>query len=387
MLKIRHDFISYDQLDWANEFEVEIRFIVELLAHIYGKSTKHIVKVLCASDIDLPRLRYESSEIDDSSDPQWIRSRYCTVLHCKDLLSNTIEAERWTDVPLGSAICREEVKYKGANCPDAETIELIFETGGSENGIIGMVRLIRPDFPIPFDRCWASRNEFESFFDRSPLFPGWRDKISRLGSLSSGQPKLIGENPEWTLSKAAGQQWHCGPTSSPVLIRSVGGLRDLHYAIVHEGEDCAYAVYESESRSEEDQQVAATLQHSAALVAMEPEELGRIDTLIDKVQSDLEIAHEKGDIDAEEEAQAKLEHLIKYRERGTKPGGGFQTMADGDPNIKSAKAMRERKRFLLAKLREMGLNPMAENVEQHFKMMNRSFSYNSGPPFPKWTLY
>ena len=118
MLKIRHDFISYDQLDWANEFEVEIRFIVELLAHIYGKSTKHIVKVLCASDIDLPRLRYESSEIDDSSDPQWIRSRYCTVLHCKDLLSNTIEAERWTQFsPTAATRSKADVSRRGFATP------------------------------------------------------------------------------------------------------------------------------------------------------------------------------------------------------------------------------------------------------------------------------
>ena len=135
MLSIQNDFSNFDRVDWSTTYEVSIRFLIELLAHTYGKSPEQIIESLCLCSEDLPTFRYEEKESDHSNDPQWILLRYRTVLHTRVLLSNMLESSSWDRVPNSSISCREEIKYKGATYPDASVVETIFETRDENSGV------------------------------------------------------------------------------------------------------------------------------------------------------------------------------------------------------------------------------------------------------------
>ena len=127
MLSIQNDLSNFDRVDWSTTYKVSIRFLIELLAHTYGKNPEQIIESLRLCSEDLPTLRYEEKESDNFNDPQWMLLRYRTVLHTRVLLSNMLESSSWGRVPNRSISCREEIKYKGATYPDALVVETIFE--------------------------------------------------------------------------------------------------------------------------------------------------------------------------------------------------------------------------------------------------------------------
>ena len=57
MLPFKNDFTRFDKLDWLAKIEVDIRFLVELLAYIYNKTPDQIIEILCQSSAELPRLQ------------------------------------------------------------------------------------------------------------------------------------------------------------------------------------------------------------------------------------------------------------------------------------------------------------------------------------------
>ena len=268
MLSIQNDFSHFDRIDWATQFEVSIRFLVELLAHTYGKKPEQIIEALCLCNETLPRLRYEEEEFEDSSDPQWMLFRYHTVLHTKVLLSNTLESSAWGLVQSKSLSCHEEIKYKSETYPSASNEEIIFQSDGLDaNGVGSVMRMVTPPRDVPLEECWASRQEIEDYLAHVPAFSGWLAQLPELTVASDVSATSEKEPPQWLLKKVGGNKWQCGPENNPVLIYAYGALTDLRYAINYKGEDC----YHLEYLAQDDEQVemAKSLQFSKSFNEIE----------------------------------------------------------------------------------------------------------------------
>ena len=139
MLSIQNDFSHFDRLDWATTYEISIRFLVELLAHTYGKKPEQIIEALCLCNETLPTLRYEEEEFEAPSDPQWMLFRYHIISHSKVLLLNTLESSVWGLVKSNSLSCREEIKYKSATYPSATDEEIIFQSESPNSDGVGEI--------------------------------------------------------------------------------------------------------------------------------------------------------------------------------------------------------------------------------------------------------
>ncbi|MEE9169015.1 MAG: hypothetical protein V3U73_04580, partial [bacterium] len=225
MLSLQNDFSHLDRLDWATTFEVNIRFLIELLAYTYGKKPEQIIEALCFCNEALPTLRYEEEEFDDSSDPQWMLFRYHTVLHTKVLLSNTLESSAWGLVQSKSLSCREEIKYKSATYPSASNEEIIFQSEGLEaNGVGWITRIVTPPRDLPLEECWVYRQEFENYLAHVPAFSGWLAKLPELAVTSDASATGKKEPPQWLLKKVGGDKWQCGPENNPVFIYAYKAL-------------------------------------------------------------------------------------------------------------------------------------------------------------------
>jgi len=385
MLPKESEFSQFGRIDWTSKHEVSIRFLVEILAHAFRKEPDQIISIICSHSDDLPRLRYDESDIDDSDDPQWMLSRYHTALHTKDLLSNVLQSSTWGHVPENSIYCREEIKYKGSTFPNATVDEIVFEANSDAGEIKGITRIITPQNRLPFDKFWASRDEFENYLSCVPAFSNWLEVLPEQTSTMENPAICEEEAPQWLLQKSSGNKCRCGPENSPVFIEAIGGFEDLRYAIVHDGDDCFHLDYLAEDADQAN--MAAALQYSQSIDVMTPETIQFLKDEIEQQESDLASANDASDIESAEKIEGKLSKLREFLKTETMPGGKSRKMTEGDPNVKAAKAMRDRKNTLLKLLENSGLEVMAEHIRTSFNIRNRTFAYNCGPPFPKWTLY
>jgi hypothetical protein len=280
--------------------------------------------------------------------------------------------------------CREDVKYKGTHCPGADIIEVFSEVNDSESGVNGVSRQIAPDFPVSLDSCWASRNELEKFLSEVPAFVDWLDRLSKPSSTQC-QITDTGDNPpRWVLKKVAGEKWQCGSIEYPTLIEACGGFDDLYYAISHEGQECFYGEYLATDSAQIE--MAQALQYSTSLDELSPDDLRKYQDEICSLENELEIAKDTGDIDRQQEVSSQIGDVREHVKSLTMPGGKSRKMNQGDPNVKAAKAMRQRKKVLLTRLQEAQLCDVAEHVEEYFLQRSRTFGYNCGPPSPQWVL-
>jgi hypothetical protein len=386
MLHIENDFSQFDRLDWSLMHEVGIRFLIELLAYTFGKKPEQIIYAICSHGDDLPRLRYEEIEIDDSDDPNWIRSRYFTVLHVKDLLSSTLETSTWERVPDNSVYCREDVKYRNSTCPIASGDEIIFEAATSTDEVRAHTRIITPGDRILLEDCWASRDEFEDYLANNPVFAGWLDALpKRLTPSDERAATNIKERPRWFWQKAGGKRWMCGPENNPMYIDEIKGCEDLHYAISREGEDCPHLEYLAED--EDQAEIARTLMYSESFDAVDETTNQAINEEIENLELELAAESESGNIEKAEEINDRLNKLRDYKNTNTMPSGKSRKMNEGDQSAKAAKAMRGRRDTLERELREAGLTDIANHISAkagNFKIRSRTFAYNCGPPWPEW---
>lgn len=385
MLSIQNDFSHFDRIDWARQFEVNIRFLVELLAHTYGKKPEQIIEALCLCNEALPTLRYEEEEFDDSSDPQWMLFRYHTVLHTKALLSNTLESSAWGLVQSKSLSCREEIKYKSETYPSASNEEIIFQSEGPEaNGVGSVMRMVTPPRDVPLEECWASRQEIEDYLAHVPAFSGWLAQLPELTVASDVSATSEKEPLQWLLKKAGGNKWQCGPENNPVWIYAYDALTDLRYAINYEGENCSHLEYLAQD--EKQVEIAQSLKFSTSSDALTPQTLRELDNAIEQLETKLESAKDSGNIEEFENFDEQLKQILEYRKKNTMPGGKSRKMTEGDPSFNAMKAMRGRRDTLVEKLESVGLNEMAIHIRDYFDIQPKTFAYNRGPPYPKWVL-
>ncbi len=243
MLSIQNDFSHFDRLDWATTYEVSIRFLVELLAHAYGKKPEQIIEAFCLCSEALPTLRYEEEEFEDPSDPQWMLFRYHTVLHTKDLLSNTLKSSAWGLVQSKSLSCREEIKYKSETYPSASNEEIIFQSDGLDaNGAGSITRIVTPPRDLPLEECWAYRHEVEQYLASNRAFDGWLDLLP-ISVKESESKNLIPterrdkpiELPRWDFRPLNTRFWSIGPNDDPKTISKMGGFFVIRSGLIHLG--------------------------------------------------------------------------------------------------------------------------------------------------------
>lgn len=190
MLSTIFDFSHFDRVDWSTKKYVGIRFMVELLAHIYGRKPEQIIESLCLCNEALPGFHYDEEEHDNSNDSQWKLFRYRTVQHARVLLSNTLESSKWERVPNCSIDCREQINYKSATYPDASVVETIFESRNENSGVSEVIRIVTPNRKVPFADCWAHQREIEKYLANVPAFSGWLTLLPELAvTPSAGQIK------------------------------------------------------------------------------------------------------------------------------------------------------------------------------------------------------
>ena len=195
MLSTIFDSSQFNRFDWSTKEHVGIRFMVELLAHIYGRSPKQVIKVLCFCNEAMPTLHYDELERDSSNDTQWELRRYRTVKHTRELLSNTFESSKWERVPNCSIDCREQINYKSATYPEALVVEMISETI-DESGMGEIQRIVKPQKTVPFAECWAHQREIEQYLANVPTFSSWLKRLPELAvthDASAGQINQTGK--------------------------------------------------------------------------------------------------------------------------------------------------------------------------------------------------
>jgi len=433
MLSIQNDFSHFDRIDWATKFEVSIRFLVELLAHTYGKKPEQIIKAFCHCNEPLPRLRYEEEEFDDSSDPQWMLFRYHTVLHTKVLLSNTLESSTWGLVQSISLSCLEEIKYKSATYPSASNEEIIFQSEGLEaNGVGSITRIVTPPRDIPLEECWIYRREVEQYLASNRTFDGWIELLpisvkesesEHVTSISQGEQPS--ERPRWDFRPRNSKLWSIGSIDAPKTIKKMGGFFVIRSGLLNPGiqlsphgievaphpyniaddvprtgikQTTEGYLHEDLSNFVDDTDGFNYVENMAGMPIMDATEvetnrvqIREFDRELSEIESELASSPDKITRERLEEKKKGFEDLRNAYQReidkNTRPGGRSKTDDTGDADIVETDRLRASVRRAIQKLRDNDLNDIANHLTDHFDVAERLVIYEPIPDaIPKWSL-
>ncbi len=432
MLPIENDFSHFDRLDWATTFEVSIRFLVELLAHTYGKTPEQIIKALCFCNEALPTLRYEEEEFDDSS-AQWMLFRYHTVLHTKVLLSNTLESSAWGLVQNKSLSCREEIKYKSATYPSASNEEIICQSEGLEaNGVGWITRMVTPPRDIPLEECWAYRREVEQYLVSNRAFDGWLDLLPTPIKKSAPEHLIPTERRDepiepsrWDFRPLNTRFWLIGLNDAPKTIPNMGGFFIIRSGLMNPGiqlsphdiaivprpydiaddvprdgikqtkegylhEDLSNFVENTDGFNYVENMAGMPIVDTTAVDEYKAQirRLNKISSDIDnKLASNPDKTTRKRLEVEKKECEDTQNYFQNEINKNTRPDGRLKTDNTGDADIKETGRLRASVRRAIKKLFDNDLNDIAKHLTNHFHVRERLVIYEPIPDaIPKWSL-
>ena len=221
--------------------------------------------------------------------------------------------------------------------------------------------------------------------------------LGNTTDISVGSQK---NNPEWVFRKLSGDFWEIGTMQDCRKLKGVTAFLDMAYAIDAEGKDINpldLPGSQSIEREHVNQSETTNREHTNS-----PEDDGpgwtgfgsddvadsnyrhQIKKVLEKLKNDIEIAKETGDRSQEERARAELEDLQLYADQLTRPGGKSRKLTIGDPVVKATHAARDRKKTAISKINDANLPEVAKHLNDCYLVRNRSVTYMSGPPNPKW---
>lgn len=397
MLSIQNDFSNFDRVDWSTTYKVSIRFLIELLAHTYGKNPEQIIESLRLCNEDLPTLRYEEKESDNFNDPQWMLLRYRTVLHTRVLLSNMLESSSWGRVPNSSISCREEIEYKGATYPDASVIETIFEAEDENSGVSKITRIVTPKEKVPFADYWAYRQEIEEYLIKVPAFSGWYALLPELVATRDESAAQLGKtidpdtHPTWVLRPISGGQWECGNESALKKLKKLEGFSDIVYAIKWVDKEFSAlslpgvgAIFSEEMLGEDEE--FSNIAEFGSDDMSDDKATPQYAKKIRELDGAIEEARATGALYKVSEKLDDLAFLRRHLKESTRPGNKRKKLDTGNPAKKEANNARNRKNTVVTKLKDAGLPVMAKHLEDYYLTKDNTIIYTNGPPYPIWDL-
>ena len=181
----------------------------------------------------------------------------------------------------------------------------------------------------------------------------------------------VASEPHWLLEPAAGGKWSCGLEGQTKLINKTQGLVDLRYAVQRKGEDCDPREYYSDAAGDTD----GVPQRNSAPDALDPKAVADIKEGIADYKSRIEVAKQSGDLETVQDINEKLQTAQKYLLANTKPGGQSRKIYKGDASARLISQMRGRKDTVVKNLRNVGLNDMADHINDHYVIRTLRFSY------------
>lgn len=431
MLPFKNDFTRFDKLDWLAKIEVDIRFLVELLAYIYDKAPDQIIEILCQSSTELPRLRYEDQESDDSTDPQWLLFRYFTVLNEKVLLSRTLESSSWGMIQSSSLSCREDIKFKNANYPSTPKEDLIYQSEGGTEGSGSFIRIVKAPYFVPFDECWAYRQEVEKYLSTARAFEDWfdrlidRSRVSRPPQTTDAAPSTNKpESAEWAFLQLNAEFWSIGPKNEPKILKHMDG-----FSVIRSGLQCPNTelslveikhaprpfyiaddvslpgakqtiegtLYEGLSSFVDEDDGYSYAEHLTPMQAIDVptyrKAIHEVDIEISGIDSNLVMCQDE---EACERLREKRRHFVEQRtdmqlhlDKETRPDGQSRIINDGDDIIREGERLRQAVARAIQTLHDNELNDLAAHLKAYFKIspIKKFAVYRPIPDSePEWLL-
>lgn len=267
----------------------------------------------------------------------------------------------------------------------------------------------------PIDRWATLKNEQKPHVSMEML---WIPEISlgnlptydirpEIGDITSNRSDT--HSPNWILRKMSGDRWQVGEESNFETFSHSNGFADFAYVIVAAEEKDITPLMLPGSRTEESDNlpkgVATTPSSNVHMGGFpggdeepptwtgfgsdnyaDPAAARQYQRAGDNLHEEIDAAIETGNESAEGDARSRLVELEHYINETTMPGGKPRKITTGDPIERATSNARERKRHIVKKLKNAGLDQIAAYIDDSYSIRKRTVSYVPRQPFPNWLL-